>query len=116
MGHIKPLKILCGFGWFFGAKGLIFMTNCANSVCFLLAMFFINSGQSWDSARKFVLFGLLKDPEGSTIGPDSEQYENLGIGQQIGGPLQECTGPALNNFIKFVTVFAFVTNSMYDVT
>ena len=48
-------------------------------------------------------------------GPSSPQYENLGIGQQIGGPLQECTGPALNNFIKFVTVFAFMSEGIYDV-
>ena len=29
--------------------------------------------------------------------------------------LEECTGPALNNFIKFVTVFAFSSNALYDV-
>jgi len=31
----------------------------------------------------------------------------------IGGPLEDTTGPALNNFIKFVAVFAFVTEGLY---
>merc|ERR1712083_1256204 len=36
-------------------------------------------------------------------------YQNLGVGESIGGPFEDATGPALNNFIKFVAVFAFVT-------
>merc|ERR1711918_82939 len=91
-------------GLFFGTKGLLFMINGSNAVCFCMSLFLINSGQAWDSARKFVLFGLLKDADGRAIGPESSQYENLGIGQQIGGPLEDATGPSLNNFIKFVTV------------
>merc|ERR1712048_1129656 len=51
---------------------------------------------------------------GEIIGTDSEVYEVLGIGEQIGGPLEDLTGPALNNFIKFVAVISFVTQSMYD--
>ena len=48
------------------------------------------------------------------MGPDSQEYENLGVGEMIGGPFEDTTGPALNNFIKFVAVFALVTEGLYD--
>merc|ERR1711920_664138 len=34
----------------------------------------------------------------------------------IGGPFEDTTGPALNNFIKFVAVFALVTEGLYEET
>ena len=40
--------------------GLLMLVSGGNSVCFSLNMFLINSGQAWDAARKFVLFGMLK--------------------------------------------------------
>eukprot|EP00927_Polykrikos_kofoidii_P007260 TRINITY_DN12967_c0_g1_i1.p1 TRINITY_DN12967_c0_g1~~TRINITY_DN12967_c0_g1_i1.p1 ORF type:complete len:898 (+),score=127.16 TRINITY_DN12967_c0_g1_i1:162-2855(+) len=140
--HIKPLKTLTSYGTvtsmrmvfspmintlacpmiagqFLGTKGLIFMISGANVLILCLSIFLINSGQSWVSARKFVLFGLLRTRDGEIVGPDSVHYHNLGIGESIGGPFAGTTGPALNNFIKFVAVFAFVTGgpgAMYDET
>jgi Na+/H+-translocating membrane pyrophosphatase len=140
--HIKPLKTLTSYGTiismrmvfspmintlacpmiagqFLGTKGLLFMMSGSNVLILCLSIFLINSGQSWVSARKFVLFGLLRNPQGEIVGPDSVHYQNLGIGESIGGPFEATTGPALNNFIKFVAVFAFVTGGpgdMYDET
>lgn len=56
-----------------------------------------------------VLFGMLEDKDGNVVGTDSQEYDTLGIGEQIGGPLADLTG-ALNNFIKFVAVVSFVTS------
>merc|ERR1719487_2140379 len=106
--HIMPLKHLVAFtavasfqltfsplmntmaaplviGQLFGFKGLLMLVSGGNSVCFSLNMFLINSGQAWDAARKYVLFGMLKDEEGRVIGSESELYDTLGIGEQIGG-------------------------------
>eukprot|EP00913_Durusdinium_trenchii_P020886 g19624.t1 len=107
-------------GFFLGVKGLLFMISGSNVLVLCLSIFLINSGQSWvaartgwtgwdvgrlhlSSGRKFVLFGLLRDKDGNVIGPDSPHYANLGIGETIGGPFEDTTGPAMNNFIKFVT-------------
>jgi hypothetical protein len=137
--HIMPLKTLVGFaavesfqltfsplmntmaaplviGQLFGFKGLLMLVSGGNSVCFSLNMFLINSGQAWDAARKYVLFGMLKDEHGNIVGSESEVYDTLGIGEQIGGPLEDLAGPGLNNFIKFVAVVSFVTNDIYDPT
>jgi len=138
--HVKPLKRLAIFGtitsmrmvfsplinslvcpmtggFFLGVKGLLFLLSGSNVLVFCLSIFLMNSGQSWVAARDFVLFGLLRDKDGRVVGPDSVHYENLGVGETIGGPFEDTTGPALNNFIKFVAVFAFVTGGpgeMYD--
>lgn len=140
--HIKPLKVLTRFGtvtsmrmvispmintlacpmiggFFLGVKGLLFLISGSNVLILVLSIFLVNSGHSWVAARKLVLFGLLKDVDGNPLGPDSIHYANLGVGEQIGGPFEDMTGPALNNFIKFVAVFAFVTGgpgNMYDET
>merc|ERR1712187_441151 len=50
------------------------------------------------------------------VGPESPHYENLRVGEMIGGPFEDTTGPALNNFIKSVAVFAFITESLYNTT
>eukprot|EP00931_Biecheleriopsis_adriatica_P087126 TRINITY_DN61636_c0_g1_i1.p1 TRINITY_DN61636_c0_g1~~TRINITY_DN61636_c0_g1_i1.p1 ORF type:complete len:890 (-),score=181.80 TRINITY_DN61636_c0_g1_i1:36-2705(-) len=138
--HVKPLKRLAAFGtimsmrmvfspiinslaapmtggFFLGVKGLLFLISGSNVLVLCLSIFLMNSGQSWVAARKFVLFGLLRDKDGSVIGPNSPHYANLGVGETIGGPFEDTTGPALNNFIKFVAVFAFITGGpgkLYD--
>jgi len=137
--HIVPLKILVAYsaiesfklvfapmcqtfaaplviGQLFGFKGLMMLVSGGNSVCFSLNMFLINTGQAWDAARKYILFGMLRNEQGELVGPESEVYDTLGIGEQIGGPLEDLAGPALNNFIKFVAVVSFATNGLYDET
>merc|ERR1712050_342446 len=134
--HLRPLKILCSYGtvtsmrmvfspmintlacpmlggFFLGVRGLLFLISGSNVLILCFSLFLINSGQSWVAARKYILFGLLKDEKGLVIGPESQHYAHLGVGEMIGGPFEDTTGPALNNFIKFVAVFAFVTESLY---
>lgn len=137
--HIKPLTILTSYGtvtsmrmvfnpmintiavpmlggWFLGIRGLLFLLSGSNVLILCLSIFLSNSGQSWVAARKYILFGMLKDDKGHVVGPDSAEYENLGVGEMIGGPFEDTTGPALNNFIKFVAVFALVTEGLYEET
>merc|ERR1719387_613281 len=84
--HIKPLKTLTSYGtiqsmrfvfspmintlaapvisgFFLGIKGLLFMLSGGNVLVLCFSIFLINSGQSWVAARKFVLFGLLKNKD-----------------------------------------------------
>lgn len=137
--HRTPLKILTSYGtvtsmrmvfspmintlvcpmlggFFLGTRGLLFLISGSNVLVLCFSIFLINSGQSWVAARKYILFGFLKDDKGMLIGPDSPHYAHLGVGEMIGGPFEDTTGPALNNFIKFVAVFAFVTESLYEPT
>jgi len=135
--HVKPLKILTAFGtvtsmrmvfspvintlavpfiggFFFGTSGLLFILSGANVLVLCLSVFMVNSGQIWGSARKYILFGLLRDSEGEIVGPGSPHYENLGVGESIGGPFEATSGPALNNFVKFFAVMAMVSCGIYE--
>jgi K(+)-stimulated pyrophosphate-energized sodium pump len=137
--HVKPLRILVAYGtvtsmrmvfspmintivvpmlggWFLGVRGLLFLLSGSNVLNLCMSIFMMNAGQSWVAARKFVLFGMLKGEDGKVIGPESFNYECLGVGEMIGGPFEDTTGPSLNNFIKFVAVFAVVTEGLYDPT
>jgi len=106
---INTLAVPLIGGYVLGVKGLLFLISGSNVLVLSLSMLLMNSGQSWVAARKFVLFGLLRDPSGEVVGPDSVHNRNLLIGESIGGPMEDTTGPAMNNFIKFVAVMAFVT-------
>eukprot|EP00927_Polykrikos_kofoidii_P018484 TRINITY_DN18574_c0_g2_i1.p1 TRINITY_DN18574_c0_g2~~TRINITY_DN18574_c0_g2_i1.p1 ORF type:complete len:902 (+),score=131.68 TRINITY_DN18574_c0_g2_i1:81-2786(+) len=136
VSHIVPLKILTYYGtitsmrmvfnpmintlmvpmiggFFLGTSGLLFLLSGSNVLILCLSLLLLNSGQSWVSARKYILFGFLHDDDGNAIGPDSDHFENLHVGELIGGPFMDTTGPALNNFIKFVAVFSLVTEGLY---
>eukprot|EP00928_Gymnodinium_smaydae_P042173 TRINITY_DN2843_c0_g1_i1.p1 TRINITY_DN2843_c0_g1~~TRINITY_DN2843_c0_g1_i1.p1 ORF type:complete len:902 (-),score=213.89 TRINITY_DN2843_c0_g1_i1:89-2794(-) len=135
--HLKPLKILTSFGtvtsmrmvfnplintlvvpmlggFFLGIRGLMFLLSGSNVLILCLSIFMMNAGQSWVAGRKYILFGFLKDSHGQILGPDSQNYVNLGIGETIGGPFEDTAGPALNNFVKFIAVFSLVTEGLYD--
>merc|ERR1719221_884849 len=103
-------------GFFLGIRGLLFLLSGCNVLILCMSVFLINSGQSWVAGRKLILFGLLKDSEGRVVGPDSPHFAYLGVGEMIGGPFEDTAGPALNNFVKLVAVFAFVTESLYNPT
>lgn len=103
-------------GWFLGMKGLLFLISGSNVFIFCWSIFLINSGQSWGSAKKYILYGKMKRASGEIVGPDSAEFANLGVGEIIGGPFEDTTGPALNNFIKCVAVFGLVTESLYEET
>lgn len=137
--HYKALKILSSYGtitsmrmvfnplintlacpmlagFFLGTRGLLFLLSGSNVLILCFSTFLMNAGQSWFSARRFILYGLLKDSEGKSIGPDSLQFQYLAVGEMIGGPFEDTSGPALNNFIKLVGVFALVTSDLYAPT
>eukprot|EP00448_Togula_jolla_P003982 CAMPEP_0170598924 /NCGR_PEP_ID=MMETSP0224-20130122/16512_1 /TAXON_ID=285029 /ORGANISM="Togula jolla, Strain CCCM 725" /LENGTH=902 /DNA_ID=CAMNT_0010923519 /DNA_START=123 /DNA_END=2827 /DNA_ORIENTATION=+ len=137
--HIRPLKILTSYGtitsmrfvlspmintlvcpmlggFFLGINGLLFLVSGANVLVLCLSILLINSGQAWVCARRYILYGSLRDSEGTVMGPDSPHYQNLGVGTMIGGPWKELAGPALNNFVKFLGIFALVTSKLYDPT
>ena len=60
-------------GSLFGFNGLLMVVSAGNSICFSLNMFLVNAGQTWDAARKCVLYGLLRDQNGHIVTTDSEQ-------------------------------------------
>ncbi len=70
----------------------------------LLALFMANSGGAWDNAKK----QIEDEPKGETTGKGSERHHAGVIGDTVGDPFKDTSGPSLNILIKLMSVVALV--------
>ncbi|MFC2048622.1 sodium-translocating pyrophosphatase [Elusimicrobiota bacterium] len=66
-----------------------------------LAIFLANSGGAWDNAKKYV-------EEGNLGGKNSEVHKATVIGDTVGDPFKDTSGPSLNILLKLMSVVALV--------
>jgi K(+)-stimulated pyrophosphate-energized sodium pump len=66
-----------------------------------LALFFANSGGAWDNAKKFIESGKLG-------GKGSEVHKAAVIGDTVGDPCKDTSGPSLNILIKLMSIVSLV--------
>ncbi|OYT29724.1 pyrophosphate-energized proton pump [Thermoplasmatales archaeon ex4572_165] len=71
------------------------------STGFLLAVFLANSGGAWDNAKKYVESGNLG-------GKGSEAHKATVIGDTVGDPFKDTSGPSLNILIKLMSIVSLV--------
>lgn len=68
---------------------------------FVLAIFMANSGGAWDNAKKYV-------EEGNLGGKGSEAHKATIIGDTVGDPFKDTSGPSLNILIKLMSMVSIV--------
>ena len=68
---------------------------------FLMAIMMANAGGAWDNAKKYVEAGHLG-------GKGSRQHEAVVVGDTVGDPFKDTSGPALNILIKLMSIVALV--------
>jgi K(+)-stimulated pyrophosphate-energized sodium pump len=99
---VMPILI----GLVLGAEALGGMLMGATLVGVLLALFMSNGGGAWDNAKKYVEAGNLG-------GKGSDAYHATVVGDTVGDPLKDTSGPAMNILIKLMSIVALVLAPMF---
>lgn len=68
---------------------------------FILAIFLANSGGAWDNAKKYV-------EEGNLGGKNSDCHKATVVGDTVGDPFKDTSGPSLNILIKLMSMVSIV--------
>jgi len=75
----------------------------------LLAIFQSNAGGAWDNAKKMIEQGdALPGVEAKDLGKNTEAHAASVVGDTVGDPFKDTSGPALNILLKLVSVTALV--------
>ena len=88
-------------GLIFGVSGVVGLLIGGLSAGFVLAIFMANAGGAWDNAKKYV-------EEGNFGGKHSEVHKATVVGDTVGDPFKDTSGPSLNILIKLMSMVAIV--------
>ncbi|MBT8043748.1 MAG: sodium/proton-translocating pyrophosphatase, partial [Verrucomicrobiae bacterium] len=89
-------------GIIFGVAGVIGLLVGGLATGFVLAVFLSNSGGAWDNAKKYI-------EEGHHGGKSSQAHKASVIGDTVGDPFKDTSGPSLNILIKLMSIVAIAT-------
>ncbi len=88
-------------GLVFGVPGVIGLLVGGLSAGFVLAIFMANAGGAWDNAKKYI-------EEGNFGGKGSEVHKATVVGDTVGDPFKDTSGPSLNILIKLMSMVSIV--------
>lgn len=95
-----------GFGYVFGsiALGGLLAGSLASGV--MLAISMANSGGAWDNAKKYI-------EAGAHGGKGSDAYKAAVVGDTVGDPFKDTSGPSINILIKLMTVVSLIFATVF---
>ena len=88
-------------GFFFGPEMLGGLLGGGLVSCILLALTMSNSGGAWDNAKKFV-------EKGNFGGKGSDTHKAAVVGDTVGDPLKDTSGPSMNILINVMAIVSLV--------
>lgn len=97
MAIAAPLAV----GFVLGSEALAGMLGGALSAGVLLAIMMANAGGAWDNAKKYI-------EEGNFGGKGSEPHKAAVVGDTVGDPFKDTSGPSINILIKLMTIVSVV--------
>lgn len=94
---VAPIAV----GLLLGISGVAGMLLGATSTGFMLAIMMSNSGGAWDNAKKYIENGHL-------AGKGSTNHKAAVVGDTVGDPFKDTSGPAINILIKLLSIVSIV--------
>ncbi|MCH5151560.1 MAG: sodium-translocating pyrophosphatase [Clostridiales bacterium] len=88
-------------GLLLGVSGVAGMLLGATSTGFMLAIMMSNSGGAWDNAKKYI-------EHGNYDGKGSNSHKAAVVGDTVGDPFKDTSGPAINILIKLLSIVSIV--------
>ena len=88
-------------GLVLGCTGVVGMLAGATASGFLMAVFMSNSGGAWDNAKKYIESGVHG-------GKGSDNHKAAVVGDTVGDPFKDTSGPAINILIKLLSMVSIV--------
>ncbi len=88
-------------GLILGCTGVVGMLAGATVSGFLMAIFMSNSGGAWDNAKKYI-------ESGEHGGKGSDQHKAAVVGDTVGDPFKDTSGPSINILIKLLSMVSIV--------
>ena len=105
MAVVVPLLV----GFVLGSAALGGLLAGALVTGVMMAMFMSNSGGAWDNAKKYI-------EEGNHGGKGSEAHKAAVVGDTVGDPFKDTSGPSINILIKLMTVVSTVFAALFSVS
>ena len=84
-----------------GSAGVVGMLAGATASGFLMAVFMSNSGGAWDNAKKYIESGVHG-------GKGSDNHKAAVVGDTVGDPFKDTSGPSINILIKLLSMVSIV--------
>jgi K(+)-stimulated pyrophosphate-energized sodium pump len=95
-------------GLIMGAEALGGMLAGSLASGFLIAVMMANAGGSWDNAKKWI-------EKGNLGGKGSDEHKASVVGDTVGDPFKDTSGPSLNILIKLMSIVALVFAPLFTI-
>ncbi|MCD4768029.1 MAG: sodium-translocating pyrophosphatase [Methanosarcinales archaeon] len=103
---VMAIGVPLAVGMILGKEALAGMLIGIIVVGLLMALMMSNGGGAWDNAKKYI-------EDGAYGGKGSEAHKAAVVGDTVGDPFKDTSGPALNALIKVVNMIAILFSAMF---
>lgn len=114
----KPALIVIGVpflvGFLFGTTALAGVLPGILISGVSMAVSSVNSGGAWDNAKKYIESGEFLDENQAVKGKGSQEHKAAVVGDTVGDPMKDTSGPSLNILIKLSAIFSLIFAQFFD--